>query len=156
MSLASVGVAKNIKTVMGSLINEAIVLERIIVPVVIGVVWNANKKVLIAKRPPHATYPGYWEFPGGKIEENETQEEALARELYEEVGIIVTASSFLLETSYDYEERTLHLFVYEVEAFSGDAFGAEQQEIRWVEVQSCVDYQFPPANTHILKRLLHE
>jgi 8-oxo-dGTP diphosphatase len=123
------------------------------VTVVVGVVRDKEDKVFIAKRPLHTTYPCYWEFPGGKIEVGETHEEALARELHEEIGIILKASTFLCEAIHSDTERTLHLFFYEVMEFEGMAHGAESQETAWVSIESLSDYTFPPANKPVLERL---
>ena len=72
---------------------RCVVEEKKIITAVLGIIQR-DEKLLIAKRPPHVTMPGFWEFPGGKIESGESFQEALFRELDEEVGIRVLESAF--------------------------------------------------------------
>jgi 8-oxo-dGTP diphosphatase len=86
---------------------------------------------------------GFWEFPGGKVEAEETVKTALGRELREELGITVDKTSPLLTVSHDYGEKQVLLDVHRVEAWSGEPFGAEGQPIAWVDAPSLGDFQGP-------------
>lgn len=124
--------------------------------VVVGILFNEKKEVLIALRPPHVVQPGVWEFPGGKVEANETLENALIREFHEEIGIEITRSEFFLKIEKEFSERnaflTLHTFY--IHEFRGIPRGCEKQEIRWVPVSTLPEYTFPKANAPIVARLL--
>lgn len=110
--------------------------------------------ILISKRPEHVHQGGYWEFPGGKVEPGESVQDALARELYEELGIEVqqAPSSIepLIQIYHDYGDKQVFLDVWWVNAFIGDAHGREGQAIRWVPVNKLQDYSFPAANHPIV------
>ena len=127
------------------------------IDVVVGVIECSEKGVLISKRQKGQHLSGFWEFPGGKVEHNEPLQQALARELNEELGITLDGSdglSFLQKIDFDYPEKSVSLHVFLVSAFSGQACGAEGQEIRWVARENLSGYTFPPANTPILDTLL--
>jgi len=125
------------------------------VHVVAAVVVNVKNEVLIAKRPLASHQGGLWEFPGGKLEEQELPEAGLVRELREELGIIVTDSEPFIEIQHDYPDKSVFLDVWRVNAFSGVAYGRENQKIRWVPKSELNRYQFPEANLAILTKLLN-
>lgn len=121
-----------------------------IIDVAVGLVVNKQGELLISKRQEGQHLEGLWEFPGGKIEKNESVHQALARELFEEVGIEIGMSSPLLDLEYEYPGKTVYLRVRVVKEFSGIATGKEGQEIDWMPVERFDDYPFPPANTEIM------
>jgi len=124
------------------------------VHVAVAVITNGDGHILIAKRPDHVHQGGLWEFPGGKVEANESLEAALERELFEELGIELLACQPLLEIHHDYSDKQVFLDVWSVTAFSGEAYGREQQAVRWVAPGSLFEYEFPEANQPILSVLL--
>jgi 8-oxo-dGTP diphosphatase len=124
------------------------------IEVAVGIVFNEDQKILIAQRPSHTSHPGFWEFPGGKIEANEIPEEALIRELNEEVGITPKEYDFLKKVSYDYETKKVLLWVYKITKFTGNAYGAEGQIVQWVDKSELQHYQFPAANKIILEAVI--
>ncbi|WP_413044180.1 Nudix family hydrolase [Pseudomonas sp. YJ42] len=115
-----------------------------------GVIRCSDGRVLIARRPLDKHQGGLWEFPGGKVEEGETAEAALARELAEELGIGVTAARPLIQVRHDYPDKQILLDVWEVSAFSGEPHGAEGQPLVWVVPEQLLDYAFPAANRPII------
>ncbi|MBE7376328.1 Nudix family hydrolase [Pseudomonas lopnurensis] len=115
-----------------------------------AVIRSADGLVLIAKRPLDKHQGGLWEFPGGKVEEGEAVEAALARELLEELGIGVTAARPLIQVRHDYPDKQVLLDVWEVTAFSGEPHGAEGQPLAWVAPAQLPDYAFPAANRPII------
>lgn len=114
--------------------------------VAVGVIRNLEGDVLIAKRAVELHQGGLWEYPGGKVELGETVEQALKRELFEELGIQVDYARPLIKTGHTYPDRKVLLDVWMVEAFSGEPHGKEQQPVRWVPVLQLKDYSFPEAN----------
>lgn len=123
------------------------------VRVAVGVVQHPNRGILIAKRKPGQHLSGLWEFPGGKIEDGETAECALQRELEEEVGITVLKCMPLVELKHSYPEKEVQLEVYRVTEFSGEAKGVEGQEVLWVACEDLPGYEFPEINKEIIERI---
>ena len=80
-------------------------LENDIVTVAVGVLTDPERRVLVTRRAPHAHQGGLWEFPGGKLEPGESVLEALARELWEELGIEIEGSEPLLSVEHDYGDK---------------------------------------------------
>lgn len=126
-------------------VNDAPVLR-----VAAGVVRDGEGRVLIAKRPDHVHQGGLWEFPGGKLEPGETVEQALCRELREELNIETLDATPLIGIHHDYPERQVSLSVWRVDRFQGQARGMEDQPIRWVTPDELPSYEFPAANRPII------
>lgn len=123
------------------------------VHVAVGVIKQGND-IFIAKRHSSQHQGGKWEFPGGKVETNETVTQALARELKEEIGIDVNSSQPFLEIKHDYSDKSVHLDIHLVEDFIGEAKHCEGQESKWVAVSELKNYEFPEANKVIIEKLL--
>ena len=118
--------------------------------VMAAVIRRADGCILIAKRPDTAHQGGLWEFPGGKLEDGESRLGGLARELLEELGIHVTNAEPLIDIRHDYPDKSIRLDVWSVSAFSGEAHGAEGQQVRWVVPGDLGEYDFPAANKPIV------
>jgi 8-oxo-dGTP diphosphatase len=118
--------------------------------VAVGVVCNDVGEVLIARRAAKAHQGGLWEFPGGKVEQGETVEDALRRELREELSIVVDAARPLIKIAHDYGDKQVLLDVWRVEAFNGEPQGLEGQPIRWAAVEELPKLAFPAANRPII------
>ncbi len=119
--------------------------------VAVGIIVDKTQRVLISKRPDHKLKGGFWEFPGGKIEINESPEQGLARELQEEVGIEVVTSELLMQYHYDYEDHSAQLEVFVVSEFSGVAKSLEGQEIQWITKEQFPNYRFLEANAKMIQ-----
>ena len=115
---------------------------------------SCGDKIFIAKRPDSAHQGGLWEFPGGKKEEGETAQQALNRELEEELAINVKVSESLIKLQHEYSDKRIELDVYKVMSFDGEPFGAEGQETQWVYLSDIKNYEFPAANQAIIKALI--
>ena len=124
-----------------------------IIHVAVGVIVDDSGRILIALRPEVSHQGGLWEFPGGKIEVGETVQQALARELDEELGIQAIGFKPLTEITHDYGDKSVFLDVWWVDKFEGEAHGKEGQPIAWVEKAALKNYQFPEANQSILKEI---
>lgn len=120
------------------------------VHVAAAVIRGADDRVLIAKRAASQHQGGLWEFPGGKVEEGEVVESALARELQEELGIRVEAARPLIQVHHDYPDKQVLLDVWEVTRFAGEPHGAEGQPLAWADSRELLDFEFPAANQPIV------
>jgi len=118
--------------------------------VAVGVVRNTDGQVLISLRDESLHQGGLWEFPGGKIESGESAEEALARELKEELAITVIAATPLITVKHQYPDLAVQLNVFLVEHFSGDAKSCEGQPFKWVNTGELANHAFPTANRPII------
>lgn len=121
-----------------------------LVHVAVGVILDADNRILITRRHTDAHQGGLWEFPGGKVEPNETLPIALARELKEELGIDVVSTRPLTNVRHDYGDKAVWLDVHVVPTFKGQAVGLEGQPLAWVAVEQLDDYRFPAANVPIV------
>tara|TARA_E500000075_G_C6965655_1_gene307820 strand:+ start:1076 stop:1480 length:405 start_codon:yes stop_codon:yes gene_type:complete len=121
--------------------------------VAVGVLIDDKNCVLLARRVKGAHLEGFWEFPGGKVEADESVEAALGRELQEELDIIIGETSPLLQVHHDYGEKQVLLDVHRVETWSGEPHGAEGQPLAWVGVGSLDNFQVPDANADIMTRV---
>ena len=125
--------------------------------VAVAVIYDDQQRVLITRRPLHATHGGMWEFPGGKLEQDESAFTALVREIKEEVDLDVLEADFLNQISYQYTQHAVDLLVYAVRSFQGQARCCEQQiDLKWVDLDALSEYVFPEANLAILNLLQRE
>lgn len=129
-------------------------INRRLIYVAAAVIEDGLGNVFLAKRPDDKHQGGLWEFPGGKVEVGESSQAALIRELEEEVGIRVLHSHPLIQVPYHYTDKSVFLDVFRVTAFSGQPWGKEGQEVRWVAVSELDTYSFPAANQPILNAVL--
>lgn len=123
-----------------------------IVNVAVGVI-KKNNAIFICKRADDQHQGGLWEFPGGKVEANESVFAALKRELAEEAGITIHSSSQLMVIEHDYGDKCVKLDIHVVSNFSGEAHGAEGQPSEWVNISELTHYDFPAANAEIIEKL---
>ncbi len=118
--------------------------------VAVGVVKGRDNHVLISQRAKGVHQGGLWEFPGGKVEQGETVQQALKRELKEELGISVLALSPLIKIKHHYPDLKVLLDVWTVTHFLDEPRGCEGQEIKWVGSEQLMNYTFPAANYPII------
>ena len=108
-------------------------------------------KILITRRPKGSHLEGYWEFPGGKQEENESLPSCLEREMQEELRISVRVEKYLLKVDHEYETKFISLHLFQCAWLSGTPTPIGCDEIRWVRPDELTDYQFPPPDIRILE-----
>ena len=125
------------------------------IDVAAGIIWRGGL-FLAAQRPTNKIMEGYWEFPGGKLEGNDSPEEALKRELAEELGIGVSEASYWQCVEHHYAERkvTVRLYFFHVTEFVGEPCPVEGQNLRWVSPDEAPDLGFLPADASVLEQLL--
>jgi 8-oxo-dGTP diphosphatase len=116
---------------------------------------DTDGRVLIAQRPDDKAMAGLWEFPGGKIEENERPEDALIRELKEELAIDVQEACLapLTFASHRYEDFTLLMPLYICRRWSGTPIAKEHRALKWVRPRELVNYRMPPADLPLIPML---
>ena len=122
------------------------------VKVVAGVIEKEGR-VLIVRRGANDTLAGKWEFPGGKIEPGETAEEALRRELREELGIETEIGAFLCSSAYEYPHISIELLAYLVKHLSGEMTLHVHDAAAWVLSDELDGYDFPEANRKVIQEM---
>lgn len=122
------------------------------VHVAVGVILS-GQQVFLTKRADNVHQGGKWEFPGGKVEKDETVAQALYRELKEEIGIEVLSCFPLVEISHDYEDKSVLLEVFVVDNYLGEPSAQEGQQESWVEIMQLSTFDFPAANIEIIDKL---
>lgn len=110
--------------------------------------------VLIAKRKPGKRLASFWEFPGGKIEEGETPEECLKREMKEELGIDINVGQYFGENVYHYEFGTVRLMGFWASMKGGVITPRVHDEVRWVTPDNLDQFIFTPADLPFVKKLM--
>ncbi|WP_096085325.1 8-oxo-dGTP diphosphatase MutT [Agaribacterium haliotis] len=126
------------------------------IAVVVGVIENRDGEILISRRQAQQHLAGLWEFPGGKVDSGESKEQALVRELKEELDLELEpgAADFLFDIEHDYAEKRVCLHIFHVRQFSGEAKSMEGQPLSWVSRSEIADYEFPEANKRIVEWLV--
>ncbi|HCB0614910.1 TPA: 8-oxo-dGTP diphosphatase MutT [Klebsiella quasipneumoniae subsp. quasipneumoniae] len=122
--------------------------------IAVGIIRNPEGDIFITQRAADAHMANKLEFPGGKNESAETPEQALIRELQEEVGITVTTFSLFDKLEYQFPDRHITLWFFLVESWEGEPWGKEGQPGQWMARQALDPAAFPPANEPIIRKLI--
>ncbi|BBV67597.1 8-oxo-dGTP diphosphatase MutT [Kluyvera ascorbata] len=125
-----------------------------ILQISVGIIRNAAGEIYITQRAADSHMAHKWEFPGGKIEAGETPEEAVIRELQEEVGIAATSLHQFDKLEYQFPDRHITLWFWMVDGWEGEPWGKEGQPGRWVAQRDLVADEFPPANVPVIEKLI--
>ena len=107
-------------------------MRKPVVHVVAAALYDAAGRVLIAERPAGKHMAGRWEFPGGKVAAGESEAQALARELSEELGVRMQQGRPLLSLSHEYDDRCVELSLWIIERFEGELQALDGQRLKWV------------------------
>lgn len=120
--------------------------------VAVAVICDHLHRVLITRRGLDKSHGGMWEFPGGKLEKNETAAKALYREIQEEVGLDILNPLKLGDIRHSYEKIDVTLSVFYITSFSGEAKCNESQlDLKWVAINELDRYDFPQANEKLIR-----
>jgi 8-oxo-dGTP diphosphatase len=116
---------------------------------------DADGRVLIAQRPANKSMAGLWEFPGGKVDPDERPEDALIRELKEELGIVVNEACLapLTFASHSYDDFHLLMPLYVCRRWEGSVSPLEGQQLAWVRPNRLKEYPMPPADIPLISHL---
>lgn len=123
------------------------------IPVVAGFLRKGNQ-ILVGQRPENHSLAGLWEFPGGKIESNESPEVALARELREELGIEAEVGELKLAASHSYGDVNILILFYEILFWKGEPKAKHHLKLEWIEPKELFARPIPEANSRMKDRLL--
>lgn len=122
------------------------------IDVVAGIIWK-DGSYLAVERPEGARMAGWWEFPGGKIEPGESRDQALVRELDEELGISCITFDFWRDIIHHYDEFSVHLHFFHVTEYAGEPSSLEGQRMEWIKPAHPVNLKFLPADIEIVEAL---
>ncbi|MBB4005730.1 NUDIX domain-containing protein [Aurantimonas endophytica] len=130
--------------------------ERALLVVVACALIDADSRILLSERPTGKALAGLWEFPGGKLDQGETPEVALIRELREELGIETQAACLapLTFASHSYDGFHLLMPLYVCRRYQGIPTGREGQRLKWVRASQLRDYPMPPADEPLIAHLV--
>lgn len=131
---------------------ESIKKDKINLHAVAAIIMR-DGKLLVAERPEGKPYSGYWEFPGGKVEDNETAEAAIQRELREELGIDAIQPAFWFDHLHAYPDKTVLLELWRINEFKGEPKGLENQVLRWVNYDEMLHLRLLEGNLAMLSRI---
>jgi 8-oxo-dGTP diphosphatase len=126
-----------------------------LVRVGVGLIRRGNR-FLIGRRPERTVYAGYWEFPGGKCEPDESPEQATARECLEETGLEVIVGKLRKVLTHKYPHGTVELYFFDCETRESRAEPRTELGMRWVQANEFANYRFPEANDSVQEELTRE
>ncbi|MGI6710866.1 MAG: (deoxy)nucleoside triphosphate pyrophosphohydrolase [Bacilli bacterium] len=121
---------------------------------VVASVIKKNNLILCTRRPTSKKFPGYWEFPGGKVEDGETKEEALIREIKEELDVKIKVNSLITIIDYEYHDFLLKMYVYDCILLEEDIVLLEHQEMRWLKKENLDSLNWLPSDLELIKMLM--
>lgn len=125
------------------------------ISVVAAILWE-DGRFLAVKRPEGKPMAGYWEFPGGKVEPGESLEQALVRELDEELGLAVDGAGIYAERRHEYDHARVHLHFMQVQSWRGEPKALEGQGMEWMTPGEAAVRNFLPADAEVLEALARE
>ncbi len=120
---------------------------------VVAAIIKKKDTYFLARRAAHKEHAGKWEFPGGKINEGETPEKALERELYEEFGVVTSTGKHVATSQFDYGAFQIELMAYEVTYIEGVFQLTDHDQIAWVRLEEIKRYDLSEADVSICKAL---
>ncbi|GAA0882868.1 (deoxy)nucleoside triphosphate pyrophosphohydrolase [Sphingobacterium siyangense subsp. cladoniae] len=125
------------------------------IKVVCGIII-CNDEVLICRRKPEKSLGGYWEFPGGKVEDGESYEESLLRELIEELNLKVKIKQHFFDTVHHYDKGAIELISFICKAENIATESTDHDQLEWVKVENLLNWKLAPADIPIAKELIEE
>ena len=126
-----------------------------ITEVVAALIWDGDK-FMICQRPAHKSRALLWEFVGGKVEPEETKEQALIRECQEELAITLSVGDVFMDVIHEYPDITVHLTLFNSKIAEGIPQMLEHNDIKWITPAEIPNYDFCPADEEILEKIAKE
>ncbi|NME70655.1 8-oxo-dGTP diphosphatase MutT [Flammeovirga aprica] len=123
------------------------------IQVVAAVIIDDQQRLLITQRPLHKSQGGLWEFPGGKVENSESNEEALVREIKEELSVTITVGEFIDSCQHDYGNIVIELIAYFSKVKEGSIQLNEHIDMQWISVEELEQYEWAPADVPIVDKI---
>jgi len=123
--------------------------------VVCGIIYKEDR-IFIARKKKGKALAGFWEFPGGKIEKNESHEEALERELNEELGMIVSIKDYLGSNHHEYSSKKIKLIAYNCLFIDATLNLIDHDEFKWVIPSDLINYQIAPADIPLINLIIEK
>ena len=117
---------------------------------VTAAIIHKDNKILICQRPANKNCGLLWEFPGGKIEPNETGEQCIVRECQEELGVTLQVRKEVIDVVYEYPDRTVHLHFFLCDIIEGTLEKKEHADFQWISWQELSQFEFCPADATML------
>ena len=123
--------------------------------VVAALIWK-NNKFMICQRPVHKARKFLWEFVGGKVESEETKEQALIRESKEELAVTLDVGDVFMDVVQEYSDLTVHLTLFNATIAEGELQKLEHNYIQWITPSEIPNYEFCPADEEILDEIIEK
>ena len=122
--------------------------------IVTAAIIEQDNKILVARRAPREKLAGFWEFPGGKLEEGETLQQCLERELEEEFGIITRSGKEITSSIYEYAHGSFKIVALESKIISGELDLRVHDKIEWINIHELLSIELLPADISIANYLI--
>jgi 8-oxo-dGTP diphosphatase len=120
--------------------------------VVAAAIYHDNQ-ILIARRSSQQDFSGKWEFPGGKVEKGEIVQQALQREIKEELGCVIQVGAFIAKSYVDIANKCIEMSLFQATIVQGEPKTIEHQELRWICVEELLQFQWAPADIPLLGQI---
>jgi len=117
---------------------------------VVAAIIRDNQKILITQRFDNVHLPGLWEFPGGKVEPDESLTAALEREIREELGVTILVGDEFFSVVHDYTPNSVRLHFFNCSIIDGEPHPLEVADMRWVRPEELGQFEFPPADADLI------
>ena len=121
--------------------------------VVAAIIYSTDGRLLIARKRAGKSMAGFWEFPGGKVEENEDPESAVLREIKEELGLEISINALYSDYLFHYPTRSIHFIFFKCQHISGEPVLQDHDRVEWVKVHELTAYRFSPGDEPVVKSL---
>ena len=126
------------------------------IDVVAAIITNKEEKILIAKRSLKKSQGGLWEFPGGKIEKNESKEDAIVREIKEELNMDIICDGYFDKKMYEYPDKIINLIALKCTMIGESYDILEHEQIAWITKEEFENYEFAPADIYFVEKITNE
>ncbi len=126
------------------------------IKVVGAIIENENREILCALRSPRMSLPNTWEFPGGKMNPNETISQAIEREVKEELGCVVQFLEVFHKNIYEYDSFIVDLMIVRCQLVEGIPTANEHSKLLWLKRENLSSLHWPPANAPAVQQLMQE